>query len=203
MDKKLFIGDSHIFSCFSSDEDIMYIIDITLNKIRKGGSDLNVRYSDYDKVIESDRYTIDEEGDSIIEIINESEHNHIVLSIGEIDVRYHLINQLSSNKNAIIDIVSIYGKFLDKIDKNKKISICSITPPGIDNANKYTKMINQRSEITISLNLLLKDLCELNGYGYIDLYSNYQIGGILDNTKSDGGVHIHSRFIESNLNKIK
>jgi len=201
MSKKLFIGDSHIFSCFSFSDDIMYVIDVTLNKIRKGGSDLNIKFSDYDYVIKSNRYTICEYGDSIIEIINNSEYDHIILSIGEIDVRHHMIKQLSYNKDAIIDIISIYGRFLDKI--NKKISICSITPPGIDNTNKYTKMIYQRSEITINMNLLLKDLCELNNYKYIDLYSDYQLDGILDSNKSDGSVHIHSRFIESNLNKIK
>lgn len=191
--KILFVGDSHIIHCFSKKENnSWYIVDITLNKIRQHGCDLKVNNLGYRDNDLSDCYEINKVGDSLVDIINNSDFDSILFSVGEIDIRYHLIDQLDINTKALSDIINTYGSFLEKI--KKKIIICSILPPGIDNSNNHTKQIQKRSEITIIINKLLLELCEYNNYTFFDIYSKFNDNGFLMNNKSDGSVHVNKIY---------
>jgi len=198
MNKKiLFIGDSHIFHLFPNESNVIYLVDITLNKLRKGNSDVKIEYDTYDQNINAEKYIISEKGDSLINFINDFECDYVFLSIGEIDVRYHLSKQLLKNENAIKEIYEIYLKFLKKI--KHKLIISSLTPPGIDNNSD----INKRSYITKEANYLLKEICSANDYIYFNAYDDFNINGILDHNKSDGGVHLNKSLSNLFLENIK
>ena len=201
MKKILYIGDSHIIHCFSTSlNNSWYLVDVTLNKIRIFDSDLKVKHIEYREDDLSECYSLDIDGENISDLINNLNYESVLFSIGEIDVRYHLIKQLELNENAIDDILIIYNNFLKKI--KSKIIICSIIPPGIDNTNEYTRNIEKRSHITIEINNKLKDMCSLNGYYFFDLYSDFNTNGILDFNKSDEGVHINKRFKDKIISNL-
>jgi hypothetical protein len=194
--KILYIGDSHIFHLFPNEDNVIYLVDITLNKIRKGNGDTKIKHESYDKNINAIKYIISEDGSSLLDFINNFECDYVFLSIGEIDVRYHLSKQLIKNENALDDIYEVYLKFLNSINKNLIIS--SITPPG-DTSNN----INSRVEITKKSNEIIKKICKNNNYIYFDVYDDFNNNGILSLDKSDGGVHINKSFLNYFHEKIK
>ncbi len=197
MDNILFIGDSHIFHCFSGKSvDGIYLIDITLNKIRKTNCNPYFNYLCYDEGIEAKKYEFSKEHnqESLIDIINNSDKDIIVLSIGEIDVRCLLEKQYKNNKNCFADIVNVYQTFLNKIFKNKKIVVCSLPPPGIDNSNIYTQNILFRKNATKEMNGLIQSMCIKNNFIYFNIYDNFQMNGLLRQEMSHDGLHINKIF---------
>ena len=198
MNKKiLFIGDSHIFHLFPNESNVIYLVDITLNKLRKGNSDVKIEYDTYDQNINSEKYIISEKGDSLVNFINNFECDYVFLSIGEIDVRYHLSKQLLKNENAIKEIYEIYLIFLKKL--KHKLIISSLTPPGVDNISD----INKRSYITKEANSIIEEICNSNNYLYFNTYDGFNTNGILDYSKSDGGVHLNKYLSNLFLENIK
>ena len=193
MNKVLLIGDSHMFHCFSTIENKgLYIIDITLNQIRKNYN-LRVKYDSYDNNIFCHKYSIDNDGELLIDLINNNEKEYVLFSIGEIDIRFHLEKQLSIDSNSIINIINIYEFFLLKI--NKKVLVCSSIPP-----NKES-LIN----LTLDFNFKLKKMCIKNNYEYIDLYTDFEKNGLLNPLFTKDNTHINSSLKEELIlkNKIK
>lgn len=189
----LYIGDSHIFHLFPNEDNVIYLVDITLNKIRKGNGDTKIKYESYDKNINAIKYIISEDGSSLLDFINNFECDYVFLSIGEIDVRYHLSKQISKNINAINQIYDIYSNFLKKI-KHKMI-LSSLTPPN-DN-------IGNRVLITKEANEIIHKICNDSGYIYYDVYTDFNRDGLLSSEKSDGGTHINKSFFSYFIEKIK
>lgn len=191
--KILYIGDSHIFHLFPNENNVVYLVDITLNKIRKGNCDTKIKYDKYDSSINASKYIISEDGTSLIDFINNFDCDFVLLSIGEIDVRYHLSKQISKNVNAVDEIYKMYNEFLKKI--KHKIILSSLTPP---NNN-----IGGRISITNKANELITKICNDNGYTYYDVYTDFNNNGLLCIEKSDGGPHINKSLYNYFIEKIK
>ena len=201
MNNTLFIGDSHILHAFNIPENsILYIKDVTLNQIRKGNGDININFLERSAGNTYDTYEVVSQGTSLIEFINNSSYDNVVISIGEIDIRFHLVKQLEKDKEAVIKIHNIYKDFLLKL--NKRVVVVSIPPPGISTVTEYTKRIDERKEITKEINFLRKELCNINNFLYFDYYTDYHINGILNSEKSDGQVHINTKHIPDCIDKL-
>jgi len=192
IEKILYVGDSHMFHCFSSEQNIgTHIVDITLNQIRKT-PDIHIKYDSYHTNNYHYKYFIDENGQSLIDLINENtDKEYALFSIGEIDIRFHLEKQLSINDNAIEDIIKIYEDFLLKIDK--KIILCSAPPPTRESLKPITKEFNTN----------IKKLCETHNFYYVDIYTDYQINGLLSPSCTHDGCHLHHSLKEINIKKLK
>jgi len=198
----LFIGDSHIFFNYSDGStDVNYFVDITLNKIRKYQEKLTYQFEEFQSEHHMKRYIFDTNGDTnLIEFINQHNCEYVLLSIGEIDVRFHLKKRMSFDTDVIEKIIHNYSNFLRKI--KKKVIIQSVLPPGNDNTNEFTKDLNSRIFITKILNDDFLKICKEFDYLYFDLYSHYQVNGLLDLGKSSG-VHIQKNFQKVNLDLLK
>ena len=190
--KILYIGDSHTFHLFPNEDNVIYLVDITLNKIRKGNGDTKIKYESFDDYINAERYIISDDGHSLVDFINNFDCDYVFLSIGEIDVRFHLSKQISINTNAINQIYDIYSLFLEKI--KHKIILSSLTPP---NKNDF-----DRIDITNMANDIIYKICNDFDYIYFDTYTDFNKDGLLDFRKSDGGPHIDKSFCKYFIEKI-
>lgn len=198
--KILFIGDSHIFHCFANGTvDVYYIIDVTLNKIRKFDSNLFVSHLGYSPNEYMHKYEMvdSHESESMIDIINNSPYEYVLINIGEIDIRQH--SQKLKDESIFINTISTYEKFLNKI--TKKVILMSITPPGLTRENNIDTF-NDRISLTREMNKNIVEVCKRNNYYYFDIFSDFQIDGILDSKKSDGGVHISKNYQSYILEKL-
>lgn len=199
----LFVGDSHSYHLFANGETYTdYIVDITLNKLRKNNLDVFIEYAGYDSSINAHRYPVVKHGKSLISHINDNLNiNRVVFSIGEIDVRFHLVKRLQEDPDCLLKIVNTYKLFLQKIEK--QVIVCSITPPGVDCATEYSRNIEKRSQITTEINYRLKNLCTDCEFVFFDVYNTYVTdSGVLNPSYSDGSVHVHTMYRNNNLTNL-
>lgn len=197
----LFLGDSHTVFCFGNRSNrVYYILDITLNRIRKGNSDVLISYEGYDKGDSTYKYKISDNGKSLVKMINRSKADHILLSIGEIDIRWH--HQKLKDDSIFENTLSFYEKLLEKIEK--KIIIMFIPPVGIEHGRDHN--IEDRVILTNKMNTYYKDLCNRKGYIFFDMFDDFKSeeNEMLEGSKADA-VHIQKRFqpyLLDNLQKI-
>lgn len=193
MKNTLFIGDSHTFQCFcDGKKDVVYIVDVTLNQIRQFNSDFLFRNEGYLEDELQTKFWLDSSGDSLVEYLNETSHEIIVFSLGEIDIRYHLKKQHLLDNDCIRKISEVYANFLNKI--NKKIIVCSSPPPGIDNKNEFTRDLEYRKFLTIEFNKHLVEMCKNNNFLYFDLYTDFSKDGFLNYAMSNDNLHISKSY---------
>ena len=196
----LLIGDSHIIHAFNKKPcKVIYVRDITLNQLRKNNNNVNICYSHYEGNNEKnfDTYIIANNSElNLVDYINNSPCECVVISIGEIDVRFHLVKQLKKDIHALLKINDIYEAFLKKI--KKKIIVVSLPPPAFTEDELQT-----RKEITQYINQYRQKMCSKNNWLYYDLYTRFEKDGILDTSKSDGQVHTSSCFIDENISILR
>ena len=196
----IFIGDSHSIHCFADGSvDVNYVIDITLNKIRQHNSDVLVKYEGFFPLEYIHKYEIKESGDSLVGLINESNYKSVLLTIGEIDIRFH--NSKLINDDVFEKTLESFTSFLRKINKN--IILMSIIPPGLNSNHSENSDLNQRISLTKKMNSYFMNLCSKNNYFYFDIHDDFVKDEILDSQKSDGGVHISKNFQNYILEKLK
>jgi hypothetical protein len=129
------------------------------------------------------------------------ENDLVVFTFGEIDVRCHIgiqRDKYKRNEKEIINTLAEY--FLLSILENKKqfmninFVICSIVPPTNANYNPefpFYGALEDRIVLTKQLNKILKNKCELNDFGFLDIYDYYSLkNGELNPAISDGNIHI-------------
>ena len=141
----------------------------------------------------------------------------IILSLGEIDIRNHIVYQSNKQKRHIDELleelVSNYEKtiLLNKaLYKKLYIIISLIIPPANINYKvtrlPYVGSIEERIYATQKINKKLIDMCKRNNFYYIDTYQDYANNlGYLPYELSDGGVHLNNDvncFIKLQLQEI-
>jgi hypothetical protein len=196
--KILFTGDSHAVHCFSNGiSDVLYLRDITFNKIRKLNSSLTLKDMGFDDKDKCHVYDISENGEDFIDMVNNIDYDYILLSIGEIDIRFH--NSKLIDQNIFINTLDHYKKFLLKI--NKKLIIMSILPP----SDRHNSAIPDRIKLTKAINYELNKFCQDNNFIFFDINSDFNLNDKLNISMSDGGVHVNKIYqtnIIEKLNKV-
>jgi len=149
-------------------------------------------------------------------IKNEIPENSVfIFSAGEIDIRVHLLKQAKLKNKSILEIsseiIENYIKFLRKYAvEGNKIVVLSPPPASylLDDDPEYPKngTEQERNIATKIFCVQLKFQTQKNGFGFIDIFSNYI--DINNNTKRQflwDGVHPSSFVIKDiirQLNKI-
>lgn len=140
-------------------------------------------------------------GDAINQL-NLTQTDFLIFVFGEIDVRCYIkpvVDRWTSGLDDYLQTLS--SKYCNKISTFKtngaKICIMSIVPPssvnkiGEGGVEPLSGTDVERSLYTVKLNTLLKDECELRGWVYLDVYSQYADNlGMLPLECSDDTVHI-------------
>lgn len=132
-------------------------------------------------------------------------NNTFILSYGEIDVRYHIQNQidLGRNENDIIDqlVTSYFTTIQNNITSYNKIIILAVLPPKEIDAtidpNKYIDTfpflgsIEKRVQYQQNINNVLQNKCSEFGYIFFNPFSPYTNDkGCLLFALSDHDVHV-------------
>lgn len=199
------IGDSHGFFCFNNQESL-----ITKNENSAfvyAKNNMNIMFPFCIHWLESRtmfRVGRDNIAGLNIKQFGVQEHDVVVFVFGEVDVRCHIGKQRDEknrNEDEVID--SLATSYIATIKNNMmnytslKCVIMSVVPPsdkGFNPSYPFYDTLANRVQLTQKLNERLKNKCDLNGIYFLDTYSIFaQADGSLDQSLSDGIVHIHPR----------
>jgi len=130
------------------------------------------------------------------------ESDFVVFTFGEIDVRCHIGIQRDKHNRDVEEIIDMLADnfLLSILENNQQLFIdihyiiCSIVPPTNASYNPefpFYGTLEDRIILTKKINRYLKNKCELNDIGFLDIYDHYSLkNGELDPAISDGLVHI-------------
>jgi lysophospholipase L1-like esterase len=121
------------------------------------------------------------------------ENQHVIICLGEIDIRYHLLNHGENYKETIDSMVKDFGDYLSSYGNRYNIHICSILPPVKKFEHPDIPFLGsdaERRDMTMYFNEKLKELSVQLNLGFFDLtplYVNEE--NMLEVSKSDNIVH--------------
>lgn len=134
--------------------------------------------------------------------LNLNNNQQYVLSIGEIDIRCHILKQADIQNKMVDEIIDdLINNFMNKLlefnYKDYNIHILSVIPPiqkdlaiEVNNEFPFIGTDGQRKIYTLILNQKLFELCMYLKIGYFDQHELYvDSNGYLDINKSDKIVH--------------
>lgn len=133
-------------------------------------------------------------------------NQNIIICLGEIDIRYHILNHGEDYKKTINEMVSDFSDYLASYENRYKIHVCSILPPMTKFEHEDIPFLGsdeERRDITIYFNEKLKEMCGTLKLGFFDLtpiYANEK--NMLAIEKSDNIVHaIKTLELEEKIKK--
>lgn len=148
------------------------------------------------------------------------ENDIVCFCFGEIDCRAHIPKMDILEQNNMMDyLVNNYFEAINlnrKQYKDLKVLVFNIVPTLNVTETfllEFPKHIGQsfvgsairRKEVTLYMNKIIKELCVINGYLFIDVFNNYcDADGFINNDLKDNTVHIKdgkylNEFLKNNL----
>lgn len=198
MDKIVTIGDSHSQLFANEDRfkrglwvdetleqhfDVRWLGPVTFWRLCRDKKS----FIDFDSNIKHDPYS----NMSVTTKLNENQN--VIICLGEIDIRYHILNHGENYKQTIDVMVNDLYSYLDTYKNRYKIHICSILPPMTKFEHEDIPFVGtdeQRRDITLYFNQKLKELSENLKLGFFDLTPIYaNENNMLEVSKSDNIVH--------------
>ena len=174
----IIIGDSHAIHSFDNLFRVVYLRDITLNKLRQIDKP---KYSLYEDKITYETYFLDlENGEDIFNIVENYEN--VIFSIGEIDVRFHLY-KFTDYVEKIENLIDKLGIYLLNFKNN--VHVVNIIPPTKISVNSQI-----RRDITIEFNSQLSNIKTFNVIDINTILSD-ENSYLNDNFSSDT-IHLNS-----------
>jgi hypothetical protein len=142
---------------------------------------------------------------------NEHDNNSIIcLSYGEIDCRFHVLNQVKLGNDEDIVINNLVHNYFETIKNNikiyKKIVVVGVIPPTSENdyccrdpTHPFMGSDDDRIRVNKKINNLLKEYCNNLGFCYFNPYIYYtRDNGLFKHELSDTTVHLgdNTYFLE-------
>ena len=135
------------------------------------------------------------------------ENDIVLYSFGEIDVRFHIQNQIRPNVDALQLIDTLTTQYIERLSihgmtfvKHVRLGVVGIVPPGrIDDINKRWKSKwgsvagsdEERLSYVRSMNDCLRRLCAQRDMIFLDVYDvTHDVDGMMDQRLTVDHVHI-------------